>query len=186
MRLSRVLFAAIMLPLGAVAQDFDYTFVEAAYFNDAAPFEIDSDGFTLAGAVEITDTVFLLGEYASYDFDGGVDATTFILGAGMRRQLLPELDLVGELGWVRAEIDRPSLPDVDDNGFMLGVGVRARVHDQIEAQAGVRHMNFDDSETYLTLAGRYYLTDTVAAGLGLDVGDDIGWRLTLRAEFGRR
>src|SRR5690606_6857206 len=98
----------------------------------------------------------------------------------------PELDLVGDIGWVHAELDRPALPDIDDDGFQLGVGLRSRVHDAIEVQAGIRYLDLDDSDTFLTLAGRYYLTDNVAAGLGLRLNDDdTGWSVSLRAEFGK-
>src|SRR5690606_16674483 len=117
-------FAGAVLPLGAAAQDLDYTFVEAAYVNseiDAGPLDIDGDGLGLQGSVLITDDVFLFGEYASYDYDGGFDATSYSLGAGMRWGLKPELDLVGDLGYVHAELDRPVLPDVDDDGFRLGI-----------------------------------------------------------------
>src|SRR5690606_37542429 len=143
MKLRTLMVAGAMLPLGATAQDLDYTFVEAAYVNaemDAGPFDIDGDGLELRGSVLITDTVFLIGEYASYDYDRGVDVTDYSLGAGMRWGLKPELDLVGDIGWLWREIDRPPAPDIDDDGFQLGVGLRARVHDAIEVQAGIRHI----------------------------------------------
>lgn len=188
MKLPALLFAGAMLPLGAAAQDLDYTFVEAAYVDseiDAGPLDIDGDGLGLHGSVLITDSVFLVGEYSSYDYDGNLDATSYSLGAGMRWGLRPELDLVGDLGWVHAELDRPVAPDIDDDGFRLGVGLRSRVHDAIEVQAGIRYLDLDDSDTFLTLGGRYYLTDNVAAGLGLSLNDDdTGWSVSLRAEFG--
>jgi len=192
MKLRTLFVAGAMLPLGAAAQDasraLDYTFVEAAYVDqevDAGPFDIDGDGLSLLGSVAITDSVFLLGQYTSYDYDGGLDVTTYSLGAGMRWGLKPELDLVGDIGWVHSEIDRRGLPDIDDDGFQLGVGLRARVHDAIEVQAGIRHIDLDDSDTYLEAGGRYYLTDNVAVGLGLSLNDDdTGWSLSLRAEFG--
>ncbi|HEX6995853.1 MAG TPA: outer membrane beta-barrel protein [Gammaproteobacteria bacterium] len=188
MKLHTLVVAGAMLPLGAVAQDLDYTFVEAAYANselDAGPIDVDGDGLELRGSVLITDTVFLLGEYLSYDYDQDVDLTGYSLGAGMRWNLKPELDLVGDIGWAWREWDRRLAPDIDDDGFQLGIGLRSRVHDDIEVQAGIRHFDLDDSDTYLTLGGRYYLTDNVAAGLGLRINDDdTGWSIGLRAEFG--
>jgi len=189
MKLRTLIVAGAMLPLGAAAQDLDYTFVEAAYVDselDAGPLDIDGDGLSLAGSVLITDSVFLFGEYSSYDYDGNVDAESYALGAGMRWGLKPELDLVGDIGWVHAELDRPALPDIDDDGIQLGIGLRSRVHDAIEVQAGIRYLDLDDSDTYLTLGGRYYLTHNVAVGLGLRLNDDdTGWSLGLRAEFGK-
>jgi opacity protein-like surface antigen len=188
MKLRTLFFAGAMLPLGAAAQDLDYTFVEAAYVDteiDAGPFDVDGDGLALTGSYLLTDTVFLLGEYSSFDYDGNLDATSYTLGAGMRWGLKPELDLVGDLGWVHAELDRPVVRDIDDNGFRLGVGLRSRIHDDIEVQAGIRYLDLDDSDTFLTLGGRYYFTSNVAAGLGLSLNDgNTGWNLSLRAEFG--
>ena len=100
MRLHTLVFASALLPLSAIAQDFDYTFIEAEYLNselDVGPFNVDGDGLGLRGSALITDNVFLRGEYASYDYNRGVDATTYALGAGMRWGLQRELDLVGDL-----------------------------------------------------------------------------------------
>lgn len=189
MTLRTLILAGAMLPLTAVGQDLDYTFVEAAYLNsklDAGPLDIDGDGLGLSGSYLITDTVFVIGEYNSYDYNRGIDATSYSLGVGMRYGLKRELDLVGDISWVHAELDRPLLPDIDENGFGLGIGLRSRVHDAIEVQAGIRYIDLDDSDTFLTLNGRYYFTPNVAAGLGLRVNDDdTGWSVSIRAEFGR-
>lgn len=185
MKLRTLIAAGAMLPLGAVAQDLDYTYVEAAYVDDAGPLDIDGDGLSLHGSVLITDKVFLLGEYWSYD-NRNFDTTSYSIGAGMRWGLKPELDLIADLGWVHAEIDRPVLPDIDDDGFQVGVGLRSRVHDAIEVDAGIRYVDVFDSDTFLTVNGRYYLTPNVAAGLGLRFNDgDTGWNVSLRAEFGK-
>ncbi|MGB7214937.1 MAG: outer membrane beta-barrel protein [Gammaproteobacteria bacterium] len=194
MRLKPLLFAGALLPLAASAQeaarDFDYTFVEVQYVDtelDTGPFDVDGDGLELRGSLLLTDQVFLQARYNSLDYGQGIDVTSYAVGAGVRFGLKPELDLTADLSWVSSELDRPVLPDIDDDGFELGVGLRARVHDAIEAEAGIRHIDLDDdSDTYLTLGGRYYFTKNVAAGLGLTLNDDsTGWSVGLRAQFGR-
>jgi hypothetical protein len=189
MRLKTLLGVGALLPLSALAQDMSYTFVEAAYLNsdiDAGPLNVDGDGLGLRGSLLITDQIFLFGEYNAYDYDRGIDLTSYSLGAGLRWGLKPDLDLVADIGWVHAKLDRPFLPDIDDDGIGLGIGLRSRVHDAIEVQAGIRYLDLDDSDTFLTLGGRYYLTDSVAVGLGLSLNDDdTGWSIGIRAEFGR-
>ncbi|MFS8608972.1 MAG: porin family protein [Gammaproteobacteria bacterium] len=193
MRLKPLLFAGALVPLAASAQeaarDLDYTFVEVNYVDmehDAGPFDADGDGLELRGSLLLTDKVFLQAEYTSLDYAQGVDFTSYAIGAGVRFGLRPELDLTADVSWVNAEWDRRVAPDIDEDGFAFGVGLRARVHDAIEVDAGIRHVDLGDSDTYLKLAGRYYITENIAAGLGLTLNDDdTGWSIGLRAQFGR-
>lgn len=190
MKARKLLVAGALMPIAALAQEgrLDYTYVEAAYVDterDAGPFDVDGDGLALKGSLSITDTVFVFADYNSYDYDFGLDATGYELGAGMRWGLKPELDLTADVAYVHAEVDLPGGGDFDDDGLGLGVGLRSRVHDQIEVQGGIRYVDLDDSDTFLTLGGRYYFTETVAVGLGLELNDDdTSWRLSIRAEFG--
>jgi hypothetical protein len=177
-----------LLPLTGFAQEpLDYTFIEASYLNadrDAGPFDVDGDGLGLKGSLSITDSIFAFGDYYSNDFDGGFDSTRYDLGAGMRWTLQPGLDLIADVAWVHVEVDT-RFGDAEDDGLGLGVGLRSRVHEKVELQGGIRHVDLDDSNTYLALGGRYYLTSNVAAGFGLDFDDDdTGWNISIRAEFG--
>jgi len=187
MRIHKLLVAAALLPLGAVAQDLDYTFVELSYMDtdlDAGPIDVGGDGFGLEGSLSVTDSVFLFANYETQDYGFGVDASSYDLGAGMRWALKPQLDLVGELAWVNVDVETP-MGDADDDGLGLGVGLRGRVNDSFELQGGVRYLDLEDSDTVLSLGGRWYFTRTLAAGFGLSLNDDVtGWTLGLRAEFG--
>ncbi|HEX7081712.1 MAG TPA: outer membrane beta-barrel protein [Gammaproteobacteria bacterium] len=190
MGIRKLLFAGAMLPLAAVAQEqsLDYTYVEATYTSVEEDFglvDIDGNGFGVKGSLAVSDSVFLFAGYATEDYDDvDVDGTKYDLGAGMRWGLNPRLDLVGELAWMHAEADAGAI-SADDDGLGLGVGLRSRVHDDIELQGGLRYVDFDDSDTFLSFGGRYYFTDSVAAGFGLDFNDDwTGWNLGIRAEFG--
>src|SRR5690606_27409430 len=96
MRMHKLLVAAALLPLGAVAQDLDYTFVELSYMDtdlDAGPIDVGGDGFGLEGSLSVTDSVFLFANYETQDYGFGVDASSYDLGAGMRWALKPQLDL---------------------------------------------------------------------------------------------
>lgn len=181
MKLKSLLCAGALLPIAAFAQsDFNYTYVEVEYLDTDYDNLGDDSGFGLKGSIELTDMIYLLGEYQTYD---DTDLDLWSIGGGVRWNLQPELDLTADLSWVEADAG-----PFDDDGFQLGIGLRARVHDAIEVDAGIRHVDLDNgSETFLDLGGRYYLTETVAVGLGLDVSDDTTtWRIGLRGEFGRR
>lgn len=182
-----LLTAAALLPMAGIAQELDYTFVEASYLNsdrDAGPFDVDGDGLGLKGSLSLTDQVFVFAGYNSYDYSRGFDLSSYDIGAGMRWPLQPRLDLITDVAWVHAEVDTP-FGDDDDDGLGLGVGLRSRVHDQVELQGGIRYVDLDESDTFLSLAGRYYFTESVAASFGLDFNDDdTGWNIGIRAEFG--
>jgi len=181
-KLKTMLFAGALLPMAAIAQEgFDYTYVEVNYLDTDVDNAGDDSGFGLKGSLELTDTVYLIGEYQTYD-DSDLDL--WAIGGGLRWNLKPELDVLADLSWVEADAG-----PFDDDGLQLNVGLRARVHDQIEVQGGIRHLDLDDtgSGTCLTLGGRYYFTRNAAVGLGLDLGDDTTtWRIGLRGEFGSR
>jgi len=187
MRIHKLLVAGALLPFGALAQDLDYTFVELSYLDtelDAGPVDLGGDGLGLTGSLSVTDSVFLFANYQTQDYEFGIDGTSYDLGAGMRFGLKPQLDLVGELAWVNYKVET-ALGDADDDGLGIGVGLRGRVHDSFELQGGFRYVDLEDSDTFLSLAGRWYFTRTVAAGFGLSFNDDVtGWNLGLRAEFG--
>ena len=188
MKTNKLLLTIALLPLTGLAQErMDYTFVEASYVDadrDVGPFDVGGDGLALKGSLSLTDSVFVFADYSSYDYSRGVDADSYSLGGGMRWGLKPDLDLTADLSWVHAEVDTP-FGSADDDGLGLGVGLRSRIHQNIEVQGGIRHVDLDDSNTYLSLGGRYYFTPTVAAGFGLDFDDDnTGWNIGLRVEFG--
>lgn len=188
MKLYRFLTVAALLPIGAVAQDLDYTFLELSYVDaelDTGFVDVGGNGFALTGSVLITDSVFLFAGYGTQDYDFGVDGTTYDLGAGMRWGLKPGLDLVGEVAWAYTEVEANGF-SVDDDGLGLGLGLRGRINNDFELQGGLRYVDYDDSETYVSLRGRWHFSPTWAAGLGLDFDDDATvWSLGLRAQFGK-
>jgi hypothetical protein len=183
----KLLLVGALLPFGAVAQDLDYTFVELSYMDtelDAGPVDVGGDGLGLNGSLSLTDNVFLFAGYETQDYSFGVDASSYDLGAGMHWGLSPQLDLVTDLAWVHAKVETP-LGDFDDDGFGLGVGLRSRINDSFELQGGLRYIDMEDSDTFLSLGGRWHFNEALAAGFGLDINDDAtGWTLGLRAGFG--
>jgi len=182
-----LLLACALVPLTGAAQELDYTFVEMSYLSnelDAGPASVDGDGLGLKGSLAVSDSVFLFANYATQDYDFGVDASNYDLGAGMRWGLKPNLDLVGEAAWVHMEVEAGGF-EFDDDGLGLGIGLRSRLNDSFELQGGMRYVDLEGSDTFLSFGGRYYFTNAIAAGFGLDLNDDTtGWNLGIRAEFG--
>lgn len=187
MNIRKLLIIGALLPVAGMTQELDYTFLELSYLSsefDAGPADVDGNGLGLSGSLAVTDDVFVFANYSSQDYDFGVDMSGYDLGAGMRWGLNREIDLVAEAAWVHAEVEVGSA-SADDDGLGLGLGLRGRLNSDIELQGGLRYVDLDDSDTVLSLGGRYYFTDSVAAGFGFDFNDDVSsWNLGLRAEFG--
>lgn len=182
-----LLVAAALVPLTSAAQGLDYTYVEASYLNtkiDVGP-KISGDGLGLSGSVAVRDRVFVLADYARANFDRGIDSTGYDIGAGYRWPLQPRLDAYGEVAWVHSRVDT-DFGGAHDNGYDVDVGLRSRVGDKLELEGAIDYVDLSGSETSLLLRGRYFLTSTVAVGLGYDVNhDNGGWSVSLRAQFGK-
>jgi len=179
------------LPLAALGQErgFDYTYVEASYLSsevEAGPFDADGDGLGLRGSFAMSDLLHLFAEYSTQDHDFGIDTSALSVGVGLHKPLQSKLDFFGELGWVSAEVDTP-VGDVDDDGIGLSAGLRFRASDSVELEGAINHVNLDDSDTSLSLRGRYYFNRSFALTGGLLLNDDdTGWHVGVRAEFGGR
>jgi hypothetical protein len=148
-------------------RDLSYTYAEVR-FVDA---DNDGDGFRLNGSVELNGPWILVGGFTSLDFDGDVETSLLELGAGYVFNYTADFDLFGTLRIARAEVDTP-FGDDDETGFAFSAGTRGMLTRQFEIRGSVNHINLDNSDTYLELAGDYYFTDQLAAGLSLEFAGD--------------
>ena len=173
------------MPLAANAEGFDYTYAEIGYVMtelDVSGVDIDGDGLGFNGSFEIADQWFLTGSYSAQDFDG-VDVNMWSVGGGFHMPMSDRVDFVTTLAWVNAELDA-GIVSVDDDGFGLGVGVRTRLTDAFEVDAGIGYVDMTDSTTAFNLSGRYHFTDSFAVGAGVGIDSDAtSWNFGFRAQF---
>ena len=54
----------------------------------------------------------------------------------------------------------------------MSAGTRGFLAPKFEIRGSVNHINVDDSDTYLQIAGDYYFTNQFAAGVSLDFAGD--------------
>lgn len=149
--------------------DLDYTYVELRFVD------VDTnggDGLRLNGSFELQNNWIMVGGLTALEFNNDVDTTVVELGGGYVYHYSTSFDFVGTLRFVRAEVDVPG-GSFDDNGFAFSAGARGIIAPRFEVRGSVNHINLDDNDTYLELAGDYYFTDRVSAGLSLEfAGDD--------------
>jgi hypothetical protein len=167
---------------------FNYTYVELAYdesdYKIAGGGEIDGDGFTLAGSLELTEEWHAFATYGNADLDFGIDLDTWALGVGYAYPLRNDVDLYGRLLYVNTEADLPGPGDPDEDGLGLQARVRYRVNNELELEGGIQHFDVGDSDTSLQAAARYYFQDNFSVGVGLTfAGDADGIGVNVRFSF---
>ena len=164
----------------------NYTGVELNFVDvDLGDVDVNGDGFEVVGSYAFSDRFFVFGEYGDQDFDLGVNGKSFEVGGGYTHGLLDDIDFVGTVSYVDAEVNVGPF-SADDNGFALGAGIRSKVARAFEIDAGLRYVDLDESgsDTSLVLGGRWYFRDRLALSAGTDLNDDAdAFRLGFRAEF---
>lgn len=190
MQIKSVIATAVILvdlPGIALAQ-FNYTSAEFNLLDvdiDAGPFNVDGDGFSIGGTFTVADDFFIGGSWEDYDFDANIDGRWIEIGGGYFHSLSDDLDFVATLNYVDTEISSGSA-SADDNGIALGGGIRARLADSVEIDALLEYVNMDegDSDTGITVRGRYYFSDELAVQVKLgSINDFDTLSIGIRGEF---
>ena len=162
----------------AAPRDLSYSYGELRFVD------VDSnggDGFRLGGSIELNGPWILLGSFTALDFNNNVDYSLLKLGGGYVWDYTGNFDLFGTVSMVRAEVDTPG-GSADDTGIALAAGTRGMLTPQVEIRGSVNHINLDDSDTYLELAGDYYFTAQFSAGISLEFAGDTD-NLTIGARW---
>lgn len=175
-----ILLAGLLGQAVAVAQtaaqqqvDLGYTYAELRFVD------VDfrgGDGIRFNGSFELENNWMIVGGLTTLDFNNNVDSTVLELGGGYFWHYSEDFDLVATARFVRGEIDTAA-GSLDDSGFAFSAGVRGLLTPQFEIRGSVNHINvdqinLDSSDTYLELAGDYYITERVSAGATLELAGD--------------
>jgi len=175
------LFAAIaaLCAPSALLADMNYTNFEIDYLDLDGDGGVSGDGFQIGGSYELNDQFHLFGSWADQSYDGGADGETLEIGAGWSHGFSDTLDFVATLSLLDAEIESFS-----DDGLAIGGGIRTRLGESFELDAGLKYVDFDESDTGINLGARYYFNDSMALGASLDSYDNADTlRLGFRWEF---
>ena len=173
--------ALLALAAPTLAADISYNYIEAGYqeidIDDdlLGGFDVDGDGYGIGGSFELNENWFIGASYSKADFDFGVDLTQLSLGAGYHVPLTDNTDFYGTLAFVRAEVSTSGFGSVDDDGYAATIGVRGMIGDRFELNGSLGYVDLGDGGDGTSFgAGLLYsFTDTVAAGLSLDIDEDI-------------
>jgi opacity protein-like surface antigen len=185
----RTTFACFLLAAAAAASaqqsEFSYSYVSGAYSQaDYDGFSGDADALGLGISLEISPDFHLFGSYTSTDLGSNADASTLQAGVGYHTPISPVIDVVAEFFYVTTEFDLGPA-SIDDDGFGLGVGIRALATPRLEVDAGVSYVDTDSgNDTALNAGFLYNATQNLAIGLGGSWDDDVSvWSLNGRVYF---
>jgi hypothetical protein len=187
MKLAKVVAGTLMLalaPLAALAEGMSYSYIDLAYVEtDIDGVSQAADGFAARGAAGFAENYFAFGEYSTQSVSG-VDLETIGVGIGGHYGLSENLDLVGKLGWFQVDLSGGGA-SVDDDGYLLDAGVRGRVADSVEFDAGARYTDLGNgNNTAFYVGGRYYFDEMWAVGAEYQSSDDSSsWLLGVRISF---
>jgi long-subunit fatty acid transport protein len=183
-----VLISSSLISAASQADALNYNFVELSYLStDIDDLNVDGDGLGIAGSFSLSDNYHVFAGYSDQDFDFSINLTTMNVGLGYSRAISKSVDLVASIAYVSAEVDVPFFPSVDDDGYGLGLGVRAMANQQTELFGGLEYVNLSDggSDTALTAGAGYYFTSNFRLSAQFSTSDDsTSYGLGVRYFFG--
>jgi hypothetical protein len=172
----------------AGAQGFNYNYLQASYgavsFDDSIV-DVDGDGLGISGSYGFHPDFYLAAEYQTADMDFGVDLNILELAVGYHTPLSEQLDFTVQLGFLDAEVES-GFGSADDDGFMIGAGLRGALTDAVELNGGIDYIDFDQGggETRANAGFLFALTETLTVGAEASFWDDINvYQLNLRFDF---
>jgi hypothetical protein len=176
----------------AVAEGFDYSFVEGSYSQIDVDGLGDGDGLGVNGSYAFTDSFHAFGSFESGEIDVdlgalgsvGVDVDRMQAGVGFNTPLSESIDLVASASYLSMD-----LSGFDDSGYEVGVGLRAMASPVFELSGGIDYADVGDildGETSFNAGFLYHFSDAVAVGAGGSWGDDMStYALNGRFSFGQ-
>ncbi|MGA9852491.1 MAG: outer membrane beta-barrel protein [Gammaproteobacteria bacterium] len=198
----------IAAPLAANAAAPDYNYLDLSYSKTTTDGFAGGKGYQFDGSYGFSENWFVAGGYGHNSFNGGSLTGGFFtsdltLTVGGHLALTDSVDLVGRVGYAEDHWKQGpstnlfpgftvSTSDSQD-GYDLGVGIRAMVIDQLELNVFIDHDNVgllshdhNKSESVATVGALYSFTSNFGLGASYarsNVDSTGNWMLTGRWYF---
>jgi Outer membrane protein beta-barrel domain len=193
MKRSIVVFSLMAMSGLAFADGFSYTYVQATYGNvDVDNSSVDGDGLALNGSYGITDSLNIVGNLQTADFDSVADSDEWRLGLGVHAPITDLMDVTASVSYVDTSLDAFGVPGLEDDGFALDVGIRANIVGKIEVNAGVSYVDLSSAGDDVGFGGGalYNFNDMFSVGLSAKWEEKWGtdtatYALSGRISFGK-
>ena len=157
--------------------DFSYNYGELRYINmkvDEDHTELDGNGFEFEGSVGIGDKFLAYALYKDIGSNHGFDISEWAVGFGTHFSMAPGLDLVADLGYISETLSEEGHGSHDDEGYVLGAGLRKQVGERGEIAFAINYtdVNTAGSTTSYEFVGEMHVLPTLAIGVGINTSKE--------------
>lgn len=143
-------------------------------FGGLALTAIDTGGLEIGGSFTVAPNVHAFASYQDWELNENADRSILQVGAGYHWDLSSDLDLVVSLAFADSQLDFRGPGKIDDDGLILGFGLRNWLSDSIEGYADIL---LDDSlgrdvDSVLRLGGEYHVNPNFSIGGRVRIDED--------------
>lgn len=176
-----------LVPALAHADEMNYRYFQMGFVKTNSDISSeDADGVGTRGSLGFANNFFVFTEANLQQVRGNRDLNQYAVGLGGHVPVTDELDVVGRVGWARAEFDGGEGRG-DANGYVAGAGVRGQAGEHVEFEIGVVHYDYGRGidDTGAELAARWHFNKRLALALEYtDAGDLSTFMAGVRINFG--
>lgn len=179
-----------LVPALAHADEMNYRYFQMGFVETNSDISRENaDGVSMSGSFGFANDFFVFTE-ANLQQVQNRDANQYAVGLGGHVPVTDNLDVVGRVGWARAEVDGGE-GSADANGFVAGAGIRGQAGEHVEFEVGVVHYDYGSrygsrlDDTGAELAARWHFNKRLALALEYtDAGDLSTFMAGVRINFG--
>lgn len=184
MRKAVIALAMLTLPGAVLAESPNWNKVDASYLDtdvgvDGAG-DLSFDGFRVGGSAAINpdlvvlDNLFLFADFDSVsNDDSGFDLDIDFLSAGVGsyKHLTETTDLYATASFERAKFSgsvQEFSASASENAWGVGIGLRSMLTPNVEVDAKLDYVAFDEELVRFNLSAFYHVTKNFSFGLGYE------------------
>lgn len=134
------------------------------------------DGIEFGGSFRINQEFYGIASFQDLDVGRGRDLEILEFGGGYIRPQ-ENIDLVIEFTLIDADFSGDS-----ESGFSLAGGARGFLSPDLELRGYVKHVDIEESDSFLELGGDYFFNSSLSAGVTIELGSDLD-TLTIGGRF---
>lgn len=134
------------------------------------------DGIEFGGSYRINREFYGVASFQDLDVNRGGDLEILEFGGGYIRPY-ENIDLAIEFTLIDADFSGDS-----ESGFSLAGGARGFFSPELEWRGYAKHVDIEESDTFLELGGDYHFNESLSAGVTIELGSDLD-TLTIGGRF---